>query len=468
MRTRLPIALLLAGVLCVASRAQDAPVRTSYTQLRKFTLPFNFDSSRGKVKELKLWFALNNNPWEQGLPSNAEKKGFDVDVKQDGTYDFAVQAEYEDGKLEPASLDQLKTHIRVVVDSTAPLPKVDSIKGNPGTGGVEWLIDDPNVDPSFDAKAVQLEGRWPGEANWMPIQPRNGDPPFGRKGEYFFQLGAKRFEVRVKATDRAKNVGYSRVVVTPPDGNNDYQPQPADPNTTKNLRAKQYFINSTRITLETKVVVGKSGIASVDLYQTDSENRNAWKKVEKVELGPADPANAVSQGEANGSKQELRKLTFEVPKEGLYGFIVGGKNGVGLGPGLPPDGTPPRVLIVVDSTPPVVTINEARVIPSGIRGNMLSVTWQVTDPNLAGTPIVIDISENPTDPNAKWRTIAENLDNTPSRYTWVIDDTVPPKFFVRVKAIDRATNIGQAVSAKAVIADHTIPEFEIQGVEPGK
>ena len=105
-------------------------------------------------------------------------------------------------------------------------------------------------------------------------------------------------------------------------------------------------------------MVGKSGIATVDLYQTD--NMRAWAKVANVDMLPSDAAPPQQPSDPNAPRLEYRKLSFEVQKEGVYGYIVGGKNNVGLGPGQPPENTKPRVIVEVDLTPPRVEVVEAR------------------------------------------------------------------------------------------------------------
>jgi len=460
-QVRLPIVLLaslIVGMVSLDLRAQDsAPnVKTSYTSLRKFTLPFKFAATTGKIRELRLFYSLNGGQWRKITTINGEQDRFDVDTDQDGEYTFAVQAEYENGSQEPTQLDQLRPHIRIIVDSAPPNVKIAPLQGNPGTGGVEWLIEDPNLDPT----SVRLECRYPGQVEWMSIEGTYRD-----RGDYFWQLKqGQKLEVRVTARDRSKQPGQSQIVTTPPDGNGFQQPMNSNFGSNKTGQAKQFYINSKRITLETKVLVGKSGIAQVDLYQNSGNGK--WSRVEQVTVSPTDanPNQPAVQGDPNQPKLEFRKLTFEVQKEGLYGYIVGGKNGVGLGPGLPPDNTPARVLIEVDWTPPSVVITESKVVPSGLRGNVLNIGWRVNDPNLAQKPIIIEISE---DPNAKdkWTIIVQGLDNT-GRYVWAVPENAPPKFYVRIRAIDRAGNPGEAITTQPVIADHHVPEFEIEGVEP--
>ena len=61
------------------------------------------------------------------------------------------------------------------------------------------------------------------------------------------------------------------------------------------------------------------------------------------------------------------------------------------------------------------------------------------------------------------------LDLNTGRYVWTLpSDNVPYQFHVKVEAVDRATNIGDAVTAELVKVDLATPKVRILNVEPSK
>ncbi|HEY8505728.1 MAG TPA: hypothetical protein VIL46_14180 [Gemmataceae bacterium] len=477
MRSGLP-SLLLTGLLgwagvfaaLPAARAQDGgPAdRTSYIARHAFFIPFQIDPSRRDMRELKLFASRDGGPWQEVARSAPGQNGFDFRAAGDGSYTFAVQAISADGTREPERLDQLRSHLRVVVDTRAPEVALRAMHGRPGTAGVAWDVRDEYLDD----RSVRLEVRWPGQADWMPVDPVRGD--HRPRGDFFWEMKpGQRLQVRVTARDRAGNVGESPVVETPPSaGGGDPPAGPLDPPSAgpdpgasrSHSRPRMSFVNSKRVSLETRIQVGRSGVADVKL----------WVKQESGEWREAPASAAPAPGESGGGqisgdgeqvRVEKRVLTYEAPDEGQYGFIVVARNGVGLASPAPRPGDPPQVLVEVDLTPPKVAITDVRVLPSGARGKMVQISWDVQDKNLDDRPVELSYAPDRGAAETDWKLIAKNLDNTGS-YTWVVPDGTPYRFYLRLRAIDRAQNLGQDVWRDEVIIDLFTPRTEIIEVSP--
>jgi hypothetical protein len=203
------------------------------------------------------------------------------------------------------------------------------------------------------------------------------------------------------------------------------------------------LVNSKTISLSYELKdVGKSGVSVVELwYTTDGRN---WLKY---------PDRA----------QQQSPYVFQVDAEGLYGFTLVARSGVGLGEQPPKYGDPPQIWVEVDLTKPVVRLQNVEVGRGPESGN-LTITWTATDKNLERQPITLSYAETADGP---WKPIAANLENS-GRYLWKMPADVPYRFLVRVEAADRARNVGgdQTEPSRPVIVDLSQPKVQVLGVEP--
>jgi hypothetical protein len=202
------------------------------------------------------------------------------------------------------------------------------------------------------------------------------------------------------------------------------------------------MVNSKRINLNYEVKdVGPSGIGGVELWYT--QDSKSWKK---YDVGP----------------QRQAPFTVEVNEEGLYGFTLVARSGVGLGKEPPQPGDLPQVWVEVDLTKPTVSLTSAEPGVSG-RTPSLTIRWTATDKNLATRPITLSWSEQADGP---WTPIAANLENT-GHYVWQLAPSSPRRLLVRVEASDLVGNVGYAQLEKPVMIDMSQPSISILGVEPG-
>jgi len=204
------------------------------------------------------------------------------------------------------------------------------------------------------------------------------------------------------------------------------------------------WVNSKRITLNYEIQEkGPSGVSAVELWLTRDGQK--WEKYPREQANPSGP------------------FVFEVPDEGTYGFTLVVRNGVGLGAAPPHTGDPPQMWVEVDLTKPAVHYANTEV-GRGPDIGTLTITWAAVDKNLAREPITLSYA---VDDKGPWTPIEKNLENT-GRYLWRKGPGAPHRFFVKVEAVDKAGNVGDAVTIKPVLFDLALPKPRILGVEPSQ
>src|SRR5262249_51529104 len=111
-----------------------------------------------------------------------------------------------------------------------------------------------------------------------------------------------------------------------------------------------------------------------------------------------------------GEKAATASLVWEAPGEGVYGFTIVARNGVGI-----PAGPDPRTVdevnmwVEVDETKPVVEAVDVQLSANpGVRA--VTIRWKATDKNFGPAPIHLEwaASEN----SANWSAIENNLPNS--------------------------------------------------------
>lgn len=202
------------------------------------------------------------------------------------------------------------------------------------------------------------------------------------------------------------------------------------------------LVNKKRITLNYEVKdVGPSGVSGVELWYTRDANK--WER-------------------HNSAPETKPPYIIEVSEEGLYGFTLLAKNGIGLSKDPPHRGDQPQVWVEVDLTKPAVALTEVK---AGFndKAATLTIGWKANDKNLGGQPINVAYAEKEDGP---WQPIVTNVENT-GRCVWPIRPGLPPRFFVRVEAKDLAGNVGVAQTPTAVTVDTSRPTVHILEVEAG-
>jgi hypothetical protein len=186
--------------------------------------------------------------------------------------------------------------------------------------------------------------------------------------------------------------------------------------------------------------VGPSGVGSVEMYVTQN-NGEKWYRygVDKDRRSP---------------------FEVEVPGDGIFGFSMRVVSGAGLTDDPPRPGDRPEIVVVADSSPPVV-----RLFPlqqgTGPNANKILITWQASDQKLAERPVSLLYSANP---NGPWEPISGWTSNT-GKFVWSVNPSVPTRLYVRLMARDAAGNMQQVDTPQPVLVDLAKPTARIVDVE---
>jgi hypothetical protein len=433
--------LLALGVWLTAEpiRAQDPADTTSYSKDAVFRIPFNTDAA-ARLKQIQLYVSTDQGQtWKQVEAVTPDRRWFQFTAPRDGLYWFAVRTVDVDNRAYPPQMDNVRPGLKVLVDTQPPRIRLRSLPPRDAEVGVEWEVSDENPLPG----GIRLEYRLPGNATWMPVAV---DLP--GKGERYWRPGTNGpVEVRLLAKDRALNEAEEKTTLSPGPGGSAGQPPaaPADTGLARPQEPNVRLVNSTRIALNYEIKEkGPSGVSTIELWYTQDPRGRIWTKYPKEGDGKTPPPFIV---EVNG--------------EGLYGFTLVVRSGVGLGDRPPEAGDQPQVWVEVDLTKPVVRLGQVEV-GRGAESGRLTIHWTASDKNFGTQPITLSYAEQTAGP---WKTIAANVDNN-GRYIWQMPADVPYQFYLRVEAMDRAGNVGSDQSQRAVNVDLSQPKGIIVNVEP--
>lgn len=440
--------VLCGGYALLDSHAQEPLAGVIFFQHRQFKIPFKNDFKSANVNQVRLYVSSDQGrSWNLTATAAPEERHFKYSTPQDGFFWFAVQTVDTQNKLSPPGVDDLRANLKVIVDSVAPSVQVQPLAPRNNEVGVAWSVRDDNLDVALP-DSIRVEWRIAGGATWIPLA-----LPLGASQIYWNPLTNAQLEVRVLARDRAGNVGEDKTSVGGQGAggfqNNPFISDPVNNNPVPNLERK--FVNNKQISLVYDLKdVGPSGVSSVELWYTLYQGR-AWNKLTEYPLEIKNPAEA----------QQPKKLAFDVEGEGVYGISLVAKSGVGLSSRAPQPGERPQFWIEVDLTKPQVQLLGVSV-GQGVDKGKLAISWTARDKNLGPNPIRLSHAEDPKGP---WTTFADTLANT-GKYVWTMPDPLPYQFYVRVEAIDRATNIGEAVTPEKVKVDLSQPKALIRDIEP--
>jgi hypothetical protein len=215
------------------------------------------------------------------------------------------------------------------------------------------------------------------------------------------------------------------------------------------------YVNTTQLTVRSKLMhVTRSGVKAVHLYVKDFSGAAGgdWKfaKVQACDI-------------KYESADTLVEIPYTAPRDGRYGFIVIPESGVGRKAPDPKSTATPQHLVEVDTVPPTVKIRNVLVSPGGAIGPRVEIEWDADDRNLMPDPIVLEYAPEKT--ARVWTSIAEKIPNS-RRYVWEVSDKNLYKFYIRIRAVDQASNTGEHIYEKEVIIDLDNPAATIEHVKP--
>jgi hypothetical protein len=428
-----------------------ANVPTFFSRHREFKIPFSIDPGERRISTVRLYVSSNQGQVWQTV-ANAQPGGndrsFTFKAERDGWYWFSVQTVDHEQRAYPPSMDsRAPVGLKVCVDTRAPGVSLQMVPAGEGNVGVSWSVEDENLNNLVQNKPDTLI---------LEYRSAGTNVPWLRKGSEQKAVGQRLWnpetnaplEVRLRVLDDAGNEGVSNTVTVTAGSNGGLpagagregaQPGPAPRTNSEGRR----LVNARRINLNYDVQeVGKSGLSVIELWSTDG---TTWKR----EGSKTDP-------------QPPYVYTVELDHEGVYGFTLVARSGVGLGEQPPKVGDPPQIWIEADWTKPHVVLQGVEVGRGPDTGSLF-ITYSAEDKNLdRDGSISLSYGERPEGP---WTVFVHNQDNT-GRYVWRMPPSVPFQFYVRVEATDRAGNVGTAETNEPVKVDLSRPKTRVITIEP--
>jgi hypothetical protein len=223
-------------------------------------------------------------------------------------------------------------------------------------------------------------------------------------------------------------------------------------------QADLLYVNHPHVTLQYEVAkLGTSGIGSVELYVTRDDGRT-W-----APSGGEKNLNLPPLTETKLGVPMRRNLSIDLPEDGVYGFYLVAKSGVGLGKRPPRPGDAPEMRVELDTKAPRVEFFEPEVDPS--QRDALILSWNVLpgEPNLTDRPVTLEWADRKTGP---WKVIGEPEMLNTGRFTWHVPQDVPARVHLRITVRDKAGNVGVATSDVPVAVDLNEPEVKFIGLNP--
>lgn len=194
------------------------------------------------------------------------------------------------------------------------------------------------------------------------------------------------------------------------------------------------YVNNKEITLEHDFKVGASGYKKAELY-VRKPAQTSWILVKNASF--ADVSGQSSEGKTEGTLTCL----FSAETEGIYGFFIRIQNNVEKWSDDEPNRlSQPNVEVMVDMTPPKVTLNPPKIRPAGDGQAIMDLSWLAEDSLSGLQPESLKVEYSETGIGQEWSPIVEQQSGS-GNYSW----NVPPKIwkvFLRVTARDRSGNIG--------------------------
>jgi hypothetical protein len=459
-----------------------------YTNQLRFRIPYQLDTeeiSRLGATEIQLHVSTDDgHEWRHvgSVPPVAGK--FTFDAAGDGSYAFAVRTLDREGRAHPEG--PLTTTLQVVVDATPPTLELDIQQTESGRVQLSWRASDVNLDPDslvleqLDAstsrwQTIAVSSGANGQTNWpLPeggtvrvrgqIRDRAGnetiaqasaeiaDPPESvvdptrtqpRQGGA--SANPRLFDdpetYETSATPLPEinpdSVVISRPVSSTPEevAKPRWEPTPARP------AASVRRVNSTTFQIMYELDdVGPSGVSSIDLYLTENEGRKWY----------------------HYGADEDRRSPFQitVPNDGVYGFAIRVRSGVGLTLTPPQPHDPPELSVAVDRQPPRINLLPLRQ-GQGPTSKQVFIEWSLTEEALAEEPVALSYSEHRSGP---WQPLTGWQRNS-NRYAWTLEPHVPAQVYVRLEARDAAGNVAQVETDSPLIIDLSRPTARMLNVE---
>lgn len=514
------VGLGLGLVLGPLAHAAPPKAQVLWSQNRQFRIPVTVQpENRNVVKELFLWVSDDSGyTWKKSTRATPDDPEFAFRAPRDGEYWFAVQTLDIKGKLYPNGDMPAEPSLKVIVDSVAPTVVLEA-QGRRGSAvGVRWDVQDEHLM----LNTLSIEYQAEGARDWRNVPLSRSDIAY---------IGAKTWDagtadpvnVRMTISDRAGNKRTVEEVVpdgiaaepgplgagtrssappitpistrpspSPSAGSPDDDPftpveSPPGPDTrsaARNMAPDEFDLPSPRATgndrdfeFETGPAQPSAGtrppaVASGPTLLVASPRFPLRYEVE--DAGTEGPALVelwiTRDGGRNWSRQpedadRTSPYNVDLGGEGTFGLWLVVQSSSGLGDPPPAPNDRPQSWVEVDSAPPTVTMDRPRVGTGAHVGKVL-LSWRANDAHLAARPVALSYREDRAD--APWVPIVDQQEGS-GKYLWVVPANVPPRFHVKVEALDTLGNRGSADSLDSgpVIVDRARPRGRILGLDQG-
>jgi hypothetical protein len=477
--------LLIAGLLvCSGVSAQDGG--TLITNTGRFEIPFEVDRRAGRHTEgLAVLYGSQDSgrTWERLQSVPVSRGAFVFSAPRDGEYSFAIRMTDPRGTL----LQPIRggaPEMTVLVDTVAPLLRLEAAETSPGQISVVWTASDSALD--VDSFRLECVEGLSGVRRAVPCESAAAGTarvtiPAGAAVQLIASISdvaGNRAEARAQIVGRSGNsstaaslprsagavesaqipLGPSPFSVSVGSTFGDGTPvQPAgetsaaplmpipgevpDPATAWGGQIPRQLVNNRVFELDYQIDdVGPSGVSAVELFITE-DGGGQWFRY--------------------GSDPDVRS-PFEVDSmsEGTFGFAVRIRNGLGISDTPPQPGQPPEVIITVDQTAPTVQLQ-----PPGVNqdaGSTIQFAWRVQEMN--AEQVVVRLESSPG-ANGPWTPVFDWQPDR-QRFELPIRAGMPPSLYFRLLARDAAGNVGMSQTIQPVIVDLKRPVGRILRVQP--
>ena len=506
------LAILAALAVTPAARAASAPTEPVYTNKPRFRIPYRYDPlemQKLAAREIRLYTSADRGQqWQLAQAVDPRNRKFEFEAAGEGEYWFAVRTVDAQNQLHPPG-DVVEPGLIVVVDTTSPTFELALSQPNASHVELTWDAHDTNLDlstlrleyiqtgasewQSVDA-APQVSGRtsWPAPQGGVvavrgtvsdlagnsqaaqaqvqiaaptpgaprpPVPDMSGPIAAGQRNDLAVTgpaspqipiagssvhavppMPAEQRTVAVPLTN-VSNQAANRPEILQDRYPQPTQPQPAQPQPIQGDATNQ-VVNARHFQVGYQVdEVGPSGVKSVELYITEDGGRQWFKYGNDSDVTSPFPV--------------------EVPRDGLYGFAIRVRSGVGLVADPPYPGERPSVNVLVDTTPPAISLMPHQQ-GHGPMLNKVTIRWRMTDQNPGQQPILLSFAGDASGP---WTPIGSWQADTGS-FAWTIGAGVPSRLFIRVTARDAAGNITHMDTPEPILIDLTRPTARIVNIEP--
>ncbi|MEY3172597.1 MAG: hypothetical protein RLZZ436_510 [Planctomycetota bacterium] len=486
--------LLAAGLTLGSGLAAEDP-GVLVTNTGRFEIPFEVDRRAGRYAEgLAVLYGSQDKgrTWERLQSVPVARGAFVFSAPRDGEYSFAIRMTDPKGALQQP-IRGSAPEMTVLVDTVAPVLRLEAVETTPGHVSVAWTASDSGVDGtsfrleyveglSGSRKPVPCESSASGQAR-ISIPPGSAAllvasicDTAGNRAEARTQVMSRGGTPTGSAAlplpaARTPSLSQSPLGPSPfaipgspstfgispgPGEGSVYRPpvpiQPAgDSSAAAPLLAAQagaawaqtpqQLVNNRVFELDYQIDdVGPSGVSAVELFITE-DGGGQWFRY--------------------GSDPDVRSpFQVDAMSEGTFGFAVRIRNGLGVADTPPQPGQPPEVIITVDQTPPTVQMQPPGVSQDG--AGTIQFSWRVQESNPAEGVVRLESSPGA---NGPWTPV---FDWQPDQggFELPIRPGMPPSLYFRLLARDAAGNVGMSQTIQPVIVDLKRPVGRILRVQP--